>query len=141
MNEANTAIKSNEVANEAAKAPANEVANEAAINAPAPANEVANEASKAPAINAPANESANDASKAKSESSELDWLFNLIDSISKGTFNPIKWPEFFKLPTPPLFVLIEMMDLARKYVHIKVNMRELELKKLDFEFKSIQSKR
>ncbi len=62
----------------------------------------------------------------ETKQSELDWLFNLIDSIQKGTFNPVEWPEFFKLPTPPQIVLIEMLELAKKYAAVKVKMKEFE---------------
>ena len=61
---------------------------------------------------------------------ELDWLFNLIDSIKKGTFDPIKWPEFFNIPTPPQIVLIEMLELAKKYAAVKVKMKEFEYEQL-----------
>ena len=70
-----------------------------------------------------------DAKTPESESktpSELDWMFDLIDSIKQGTFNPIKWPEFFKIPTPPQIVLIEMLELAKQYLELKVKAKVIE---------------
>ena len=64
---------------------------------------------------------------------ELDWFFNLIDSIKKGTYDPLKWPEWpewLKLPTPPQFVFIEMLELAKDMLKIKVKTKVLEYEKL-----------
>ena len=62
----------------------------------------------------------------KIKPTELDWLFNLIDSIQKGTFDPLKWPEFFNIPTPPQILLIEMLKSASQYAAVKVKMKEFE---------------
>ena len=69
---------------------------------------------------------------------ELDFLSGLVraakDADKDGTnVNPFK--PLFNIPTPPLFVLIEMMQFAKKYVELKVQTAQLnyDTQKLNYE--------
>ena len=67
------------------------------------------------------------------ETGRRSWLSDAVDAAKKGDLSPLE----SMIPGPPLFVLIEMMQFAKKYVELKIQTAQLDYDtaKLDYDNK------